>query len=80
MYYSGKVTEALLAEPEYPVLFYLVKTKAYMKISLLCSTSLLNLHRMEHSLRIIPNEFLHSQTGNLKLFNILASLFSFSII
>lgn len=46
MYYSGKVTELLLAEPEYPVLFYLVKTKAYMKISPLYSTSFLNPHRM----------------------------------
>lgn len=43
MYYSEKVTVLLLAEPEYPVLFYLVKTKAHRKISLLYS-GLLNPH------------------------------------
>ena len=79
MYYSGKVTVLLLAEPEYAVLFYLVKTKAYRKISPLYS-SLLNPHMLRHSLRTLSNDSSAARPETKTPFKIPFSLFSFSII
>lgn len=79
MYYSGKVTVLLIAEPEHPVLFYLVKTKAYRKISPLYY-SLLNPCVLRHSLRILSNDSSAARPETKTPFKISFSLFSFSII
>lgn len=77
--YSVKIAVPLLAEPEYSALFYLVKIKC-MEISPMYHTSVPNLYGQYHTLKILSNDFFHSQTENISFSNIPASLFSFSII